>query len=1146
MNYARCFCCVLIVLGSNSHAADVTAADKLAAIFAQPPASAKPWAYWGWMNGNLTKEGITADLEAMARVGIGGTIALNVGAGGGGGCAVPAGLADFMSPTWRGIFSHTAKESARLGLQFTMNDDDGWSGSGGPWVTVENSMQTLTWSETIVDGPKKFDAVLPQPFTRLNFYRDIAVFALPTPEAMDFRAAAPKVTASDAKCEVAALTDGKLDTTALLETSAAGPTTWIQFEFPQPFRAQAVTLCTYSSDVEGHNHKPDGGEIQVSADGKVFRKLQLFSLPSGTFVGVSFAPVESRYYRIMFNRPLAKNSVIELAEITWHADVRVAGWPGKAGYLVEWNFATPQLKATGIPQTSVIQLGNRMAGDSRLTWDVPPGRWTILRLGHTATGRINRPATPSGTGLECDKLSQPAIEQHFQGFIAKLAAENQPLVGKGFNALHVDSWEVGAQNWTPAFREEFCVRRGYDPLPWLPVATGQVIDNADVSERFLWDFRKTIAELTADNYYGHLRSLANSKGLKTSYQIGGKANVDHLQCVSRADVQNGSFANGFPASPGIGNKVASSAAHVAGKSLVTAEAFTMLHAKWEQHPYLLKALGDLMLCQGLNCFVIHRYAAQPWTNLAPGMTYGPCGVQFERTTTWFEQSKAWLEYLARCDALLQQGRSVADACVFTGESPLPSHLVSLTRYGKNINYDFDFVNDETIAAMSVKNGKIALPSGASYRILVLPDSDCMTPKTLGKIAKLVQQGARVLGPKPERSFGLESYPACDQQVRNLASQLWGDTTADKGARAVGLGKVFWGTPLSEVYVDLKLPPDVEWPASIGSTNLVWIHRQLPDAEIYFIANQIESKTTVDVTFRVAGKTPELWRPDSGQREDAALWQPTNDGRTTVTLRFEPYGSTFVIFRKPASTQSFAALTCNGARADNAELRVTPRGCELLAWQPGRYEAITPGGKKIAITVSDIPPPVEVGGPWQVSFPPKLGAPASATFEQLISWTEHADPGIKYFSGSATYETEIELPATFTATGNQVQLNLGAVSVIAEVTVNGHTLGILWKPPFAVDVTKTIHPGRNKLKVRVTNLWTNRLIGDEQKPPYLKWVANGGPAEWPEWLKNGAPPPNNGRIAFATWRLVSKNMPLLSSGLLGPVTLRMAKTISINP
>jgi len=1137
-------CCAFSFLGGCMPAADSSVPDALADSFTHPPPMARPWAYWGWMNGNLTKEGITADLEAMARVGIGGTIALNIGAGGGGGCAVPAGPVDFMSPEWRGIFSHTVQESSRLGLQVTMNDDDGWSGSGGPWVTVENSMQTLTWSETIVDGPQKFDAVLPQPFTRLNHYRDIAVFALPTPEAVDFRTAAPKVTASDAGCGVAALTDGELDTTALL--AASSPAAWIQFEFPQPFRAQAVTLCTFSSDVEGHNHKPDAGEIQVSDDGKVFRRLQRFSLPAGTFTGISFAPVESRYYRIAFDPPIAKNRAIELAEITWHADARVPGWPGKAGYLVEWNFAAAQPNSCGLPQSSVIPLGDHMSGDGRLSWDVPPGRWTILRFGHTGTGRTNRPATPSGTGLECDKLSKAAIEQQFQGFIARLAEENKPLVGKSFNALHVDSWEVGAQNWTPAFREEFRARRGYDPLPWLPVTAGRVIGSGEMSERFLWDFRKTIADLTADNYYGHLRSLAKSAGLGTSYQIGGKANVDHLQCVSRADTPNGSFANGFPVSPGIANKVASSAAHIAGQSLVTAEAFTMLHASWEQHPYLLKGLGDLMLCQGLNCFVIHRYAAQPWTNLAPGMTYGPCGVQFERTTTWFEQSKAWLAYLSRCDTLLQQGSFVADACVFTGESPLPSHLVSLPPYGKNNNSDFDFVNDETLAAMSVKDGKLVLPSGASYRVLVLPDSDRMTPKTLGRIAGLVRQGAHVLGPKPERSFSLENYPECDRQVRDLASGLWGDTASDSGARDVGSGKVYWGKTLADVFADLKLPPDVEWNSSDGLTNLAWIHRRLPDAEIYFVSNQGGACATAEATFRVAGKTPELWHPDSGRREDAALWHPTGDGCTTVSLRLEPYGSTFVIFRKPAGKEPFVALTCNGGQADMAELHVTPAGCELSAWQPGRYEATTAGGKKISVAVGDVPAPVTVPGPWQVAFPPNLGAPASAVFPKLISWSENDDPGIKYFSDTATYETDVELPALFAAAGNRILLDLGSVGVIAEVTVNDRDLGILWKPPFSVDVTGAVHPGRNTLKIRVTNLWTNRLIGDELKPPRLRWTANGGPEEWPEWLKSGSPPPDDGRIAFATWRLVNRNMPLLPSGLLGPVTLRAAKTISINP
>ena len=1235
-------CSLLIaVIGS----ACSPAPDKLADGFAHPPDSAKPWVYWFWMNGNVTEEGITADLEAMSRVGIGGALIMNVSNG------IPAGRVGFMGEKWREMFQHAVSEAQRLGLQINMNNDDGWTGSGGPWITPEQSMQMLTWSDTRIVGPQSFDAILPPPPTRKvkgfglgtekavaaydkapSSYRDIAVYAIPsTGPAMG--SLAPVVSSSGKAFDANVLVDGNLETGIQLPVTSPDSPPWIQFEFPEPFTAMSLTILT------GHGRQNHGGRLESSDDGTNFTPVCKFQIPSNginpSILGTGFPAVTARYFRIVFDRVSPDSKSVLLQELDLSPDARIENWPGKAGFS-RVDGLEPAIDKAGdqaAPQNAILNLTDKMDASGRLRWDAPAGSWTILRIGHASTGKMNHPATPDGTGLECDKLSKEAIEKHFEGVLAKLISDAGPLAGKAFAATHIDSWEVGTQNWTPKFREEFQKRRGYDPMPYVPAMVGVPVVNNEISERFLWDVRRTLADMIADNYVGHLRELAHKNGMQLSVEAYGNGNFDNLQCSARADIPMAEFWAGHPEHAERG-KPAASTAHQLGQPVVAAEAFTANpeFGKWQNVPATLKSLGDAAFCSGINRFVFHRWAMQPWMDRLPGMTFGPHGIHFERTETWFEQSRAWLTYLARCQFLLQQGTFVADLCYLTGESA-PKSVPSSTDLKPTLppGRDYDGCSAEMIQNMSVTDGRLVLPSGMSYKLLVLPESRFMTPQLLRKIRDLVLAGAHVVGPKPEKSPGLENFPACDDEVRALADELWGTDSVPPEGRAVGKGRVYSGQPLERILSAMGSLPDVEWKDADNSKDLSWIHRRTPDADIYFMANSRNGAVAADAVFRVSGKLPELWHPDTGKMDPVATWQRTADGRTMVPLRLDQAGSVFVVFRKPADaadpivkilrdgqpldnadvpgklviknaaygilddpsrtldvTRQLAARVKDGKltnrvwcdfgkgdpapkipktlrveysfngrdavasakdtvtltlppRAPLAEPKAEMKGTDLLAWEPGKYEFTTASGKNSTYQVAEVPRPMEINAPWTLQFPAKWGAPAEITLDKLISWTEYPDEGVKYFSGTATYRKTFDIPAD--RVGKELYLDLGVVKELAEVVLNGHNLGVLWKPPFRVNITKFAKPGANELEIRVTNLWPNRLIGDEQKPPYLKW--NGGsPAEWPDWLVDGGPVPDTGRFTFTTWHHYTKASPLLESGLLGPVTLRAAEKISI--
>jgi hypothetical protein len=1207
--------------------------EKLAAEFRTPPPDARPWVYWFWINGNITREGITADLEAMQRAGIGGVLIMEMDDG------APVGPATFAGPEWIELFKHACAEADRLGLEVNMNNGLGWGGSGGPWISPELSMQKLTWSETPAEGPRHLEAALPSPPVVRGFYRDIKVLA-----------------------------------------------------FPEPSGNARIKNLAYKA---------------------------CFALarPTPTFP----LPVD---------------------------------WP-----------ETPAAEVVASDRT--VDLSEKMDSTGKLTWDVPEGKWTILRMGHTSTGAIS--PGPDQNALECDKMSEEAAEASFAGLMDKLIEKAGPLTGKSLAAVHIDSWECGSQNWTPKFREEFERRQGYDLLPYLPVVAGRIVRSREISERFLWDFRQTINELVLENYASHFREMAHRNGLRLTVEPYTTCPCDELSYAGRADEP---MCEVWPSPRFLGawtSPVVTSGGHVWGKKIIGAESFSSdYNERWLKHPAILKEFGDWAFCEGVNRLVVHRYAMQPWKNVRPGMSMGPWGVHYERTQTWWEMSTAWHQYLARCQHLLRQGLFTADVCYLGGEG-MPQSLARETRFMSKsplhpeeprdrTGYNFDVCPPEALLTrMSVKDGRLVLPDGMSYRLLVLPMVETMTPELLGKIKDLIEAGATVVGSRPLKSPSLSNYPECDREMKRLTEELWGSGEApvQLTERKIGKGRLFWsaafqkrpeadetpaerlgpaqwiwypdgdnpwslpaanryfrraievdasrklksaqllitadesakcwlngqmlggiesplgnyrfltvelgsllkpgknllaieglngiggpnpagvigslrmeyddgftqniytdkqwesaqtvkenwtndaGTaegwiaakefgalsirseyvavsadtqilpeeePIAEVMAKLGMPPDFDFQSNSGVRSLRFTHRSLDGADIYFVANKLPQPEEAICAFRVRDKRPEFWRPDTGEIECPAVFDESN-GIVRLPISFAPLESVFVVFRNRTApkSQRIAAVSSAGKEilgtawksniavaeisrpVDPPGLKLTvdaDRKLILQAWQPGKFVLHLADGSNIPLAVDRVPPPMMLDGSWEVRFAPGGGAPERVVFDKLISWSEHADPGIKYFSGAATYKKTFSLAPEMTGENHRLTLSLGDVQIMAEVILNGKNLGIFWKPPFELDISDAAIPGANLLEVKVVNLWANRQVGDEFLPEDSDRNPDGTLRSWPQWLLEGRSSPA-GRHSFTTFRLWRKDDPLQPSGLLGPVRIAPSQMIKIS-
>jgi hypothetical protein len=1050
-----------------------TTGDALEKCFADPPDEAKPRVWWHWTGGNTTKDGITKDLEWMKRVGIGGAHIADIGMEGG--QRVDHKI-DFFSPEWFDVVRHAAGESERLGLELSIFSSSGWSLTGGPWIKPAQAMKKLVWSETNAEGPARLDRILPQPpsnpgaFGGLRglsgnqgaskdaYYGDSIVIAFRTPpDETLMEDLKPIVTGSGGAIDPALLMDDVLSTTVTIFPDKTN-TAWIQYEFPQPIKAKAVTLIAPGRGVPF-------GQIQASDDGKTYRAMVDLPGPvqyrAGGLKTYAFPEVSAKYIRVnMTGAPPSPDEVIyqpepkparqyQLSEFIVHTGARVDRWEEKAGFNLIYEYQkvpTPRVPEDSLIHTAdVIDLTAKMDSDGTLKWDVPPGKWTILRMGWSLVGSRNRAGTASGVGLEVDKINARHVEAYFHGYMDPIEKALGPLLGKSLRYMMMDSWEAGMQNWTDDMLAQFQQRRGYDPRPYLPALAGRVVGSADISDRFLWDFRRTIVDLVAEAHYGTMADLLRKKGMGIYGEAPGVSMEileDALLTKSKVEIPMGEFWLGKMHPPPeyyVDVRMAASAAHVYGKKIVAAESFT---GGGYDPPTAYKDLADYWFTQGVNRIVFHSSAHQP-LDTKPGNTM--VGTHFNRNITWAEQAKPFVTYLSRISYMLQQGHSVADIAYLLDEGA-PS---SQPFWGTGLQpkppegYDYDTINaDVLLNRMTLSNdGRLVLPDGTSYRILVLPQTNRIRPELLRKIRDFVAGGVILVGPKPDSSPSLQGgVQKPDLEVKALADEIWGDLDKNQpNNRVFGKGIVAWWLPsMSEL--PQWIAQDVESPVSYSFAP--WIHRRAGGADIYFVINRTDSPIKERWSFRVEGQEAEFWYPDTGEIKPAGYY--LQKGKTIVDLDLAPHESVFVVFRHPASA--------TGAR-------------------PGYRPVPLP---KISVLTA-------VKGPWELAFPPNPGAPEKIRMANLQFWTANSKEGVKYFSGTATYIKNIQILQSWLKPNTKLLLDLGIVKDIAQITINGEEVATLWKPPYRADVTKALRAGVNRLEIRITNQWVNRLIGDRLDP-----------------------------------------------------------------
>jgi alpha-L-rhamnosidase len=1094
--------------------------------FLHPPAAAKPWVFWYWMQAAVSKAGIHADLQAMAAAGIGGAYLMPINGVANPPIYTPA--VEQLSPAWWEMVRYAMQQADSLGLQLAMHACDGFAVAGGPWITPALSMQKVVWTRTDIEGGQTVDLTLPQPETNEKYYEDVAVLAFPTPAGWEAstRTIVPKVTK---------------DTATIL------------YAFDRPFTCRTITIHA------ANNYQAQRLLVEVSDDGQHFRSLGRLVPPrhgwqdGDAAVTHSIPAVTARYFRFVYDKTGSEPGAEDLDAAKWKpslkfSEIELSATPGidqfegKNGevWRVSARTTAEQLPdSLCIDPRTVIDLGAHRVGrgggqagahvnvQGHLVWQAPPGHWTVLRIGHTSTGHTNATGG-AAKGLECDKFNPRAIELQFDRWFGETIRQAGPaLAGRVLKIFHVDSWECGSQNWSPVFREEFRRRRGYDLLRWLPAMAGFPIGSADNSERFLHDIRQTITELLHDEFYMTMARLAHDKGCQFSAESVAPTMVgDGMLHYDVADIPMGEFWLRSPTHDKPNDMLdAISGAHIYGKPVVQAEAFTELRLSWDEHPGMLKTLQDRNYALGINRMVFHVFTHNPWLDRKPGMTLNGVGTFLQRDQTWWPDAVAWVDYTRRCQWLLQQGSPVADIAVFAGEeiprrAVLPERLVTTlpglfgaervkseqlrlqntgeptTKAPNGVShsanmaepqdwidplhgYAFDSFNPDALLHLAkVRNGRVEFPGGASYALLVLPgaypfspDPGMISAPVAQRLLQLVKEGATLLIADTTavwHSTGLEHARESDDSARGVFRELLG--APGSALARVGKGRVIKGP-----YTDSSLEAiGIARDFIATEPGIAYTHRSAPGMEIYFVSNQLDRARDLTVSFRNSGWIPECWDAVTGKITPAG-WSPKGD-RTLVKLYLPASGSVFIVLRRP--------------------LQSVPVRPVLVPVTIHRDMDKDPIWLK---TLSD---------PWMVGFDPAAAGPAQPVrFDSLTDWSHHTDSAIRYYSGTAVYHQSFDWNDK---TGENIYLDLGKVDNIARVTLNGIDCGIVWTPPYRVDISKMLRKGANELKIEVTNTWANRLTGD-QRLPELKRI---------------------------TWTIAPYHPDgqLLPAGLLGPVRL----------
>jgi hypothetical protein len=1003
--------------------------DQVQEGFTTPADTNKPWCYYYWIGDDISKEGITKDLEAMKEFGLGAVLIGNINPD------EVDGPVPLFSEAWWDAMVHVVVEGHRLGIDIGMFNCPGWSQSGGPWVTHDKAMRHLVYSETTVQGGGTISVQLPKPTeefqdTYVLGFQKIAsedkklvkqkalftnveeeyVIDLSATEALTARSIllSPAGYAFRCDVELQARVDGNYKTikSFVFDRSNTGvnvgPVTHgpVSVSIPETEAKDFRLVCTNTSSVSGDPALLDEGV-----------------LPAAGFAEICIT--EAQMLESYVEKSLGKMHPTPFPEFNtymWETQEAIAD---QNMLISEVHDISDQMDASGLLTVE----------------DVPEGEWTVLRIGMTPTGTQNSPAAPQGKGYELDKASAELARFHFEQYMAQIIKRIPEESLPALKYLIADSYEMGSQNWTDGFAEKFEAKFGYDPVKYLPVISGRVVGSVEESDRFLWDLRRSVADDVGHEYVGGLRKVANEYGLKTWLEPYGHWGFpgEFLMYGGQSDLVAGEFWNEGSLGD-IECKSGSSAAHMYGKPITSAEAFTAAQLSYKRHPAMLKKRGDWSWTEGINHYVFHLYIQQPREE-APGVNAW-FSTEFNRLNTWFDQGSAWVDYTRRCQHMLQQGTYAADVAYFIGEDA--PKMTGTKDPALPMGYSYDYMNAEVILnRLTVENGRFVLPDGMSYSILVLPEHSNMRPNVLAKMEELVRAGGTILGGKALKSPSLENYPACDKEILEIANRMWGEShEGGKLENAVGEGYVLDGMDLQEALDYIQVPGDVIYP---DGAPFLWTHRTMPGMEIYFLTNQGDEVLTFEPSFKVSGLEPQLWDAVTG--EIRKLNDYTDDGnRTAIPLAMQKDESCFIVF-----TSRSNAATANGY-ADNSP-------------EPEVFSTLD--------------------SEWNVEFENKEFGPADPVkFTNLTSWTESADWRVKYYSGTATYTTEFSLDEI---PEGDLFLNLGKVGVMARVKLNGTDLGVSWMAPYRLSTKGLLIQGVNQLEIEVVNVWSNRMVGDLDLP-----------------------------------------------------------------
>jgi hypothetical protein len=1110
------FIIILLVSGSivNAQKAHLT---NLEIGFKNPPASAKPRTWYHVMSGNMSKEGITKDLEAMHEAGIGGLILFNVTH------TIPKGNIKFNSPEHIEMIAHAAAESERLGMSFGIHNCDGWRNSGGPWVPVEHSMKQVVHTEMVVDGGE-VDIQLPQPTSREGFYQDIAVVAYPALKSeIDDAVFQPVLTSSDSACNVKLVNDGRDDKSTKLSGSVK-KRAWVQFDYGKPKTIRSVYINL-------NKRIADKGRtwLLTSNDGKNFETLsELKILRMGkTENGFDdvFEPITARYFRV------ETEGDFDLAEINLSNTRRFENMLARTSLFQREDAQLPAIKQPDesmvIKKENIIDLTSKLDGAGKLTTRLSPGKWTIMRFGFTSTGATNGPASPEGTGLEVDKMSKESFRIFYEGYVRNVIDAAKKVAPNALQCIEIDSYEVGGQNWTKDYEKKFSEKNSYDLIKFLPVYAGRFIECAKVTNDVLWDIRNFNSDLITENYFGYFNELCHEDGLISyaePYSFNGPFN--ELDAAGKVDIPMGEFwmHQRFQ------TETAVSGARIYGKPIVSAEAFSaQSDINWRSHPGFMKLTGDKAWTLGINEFMFHRFAHQANTKVKPGMTMSQWGSHIDRTQTWWENAGlAWFEYLARGQYLLRQGKPVPDLLVFVGDGS-PNSIVQRAAFNPSIpnSINYDCINsDALINRISAKNGKLVLPDGIQYNVLVLFNTKNIRYETIQKINDLAEKGVVIVGEKPEEIGGYKISREQKTEFDKLVQNIWSKSTTYTNYN--------WQEILEKniIPIDLKIG---------NRTDINYIHRKSGIEDIYFFYNPDSVTQTFDCRFNVAGKIPELWNQINGEITQLALFTK-GGGFTTVPITLPPEGSVFVVFRKPVGNFDPVNQITSGDNAKPKLVIDTGGQLEIIATENGLYSLDFESGKKQNIQIEGIPVPLKIDGAWNVKFQ-NYGFDTTIVFNELNDWRDSDVEEVKYYSGTAVYKTKFKIIETQLERDEKLMLNLGKVAVAARVLVNNREVAVLWENPYSIDISDFVKPGENELKVEITNTWTNRLIGDENYSNTSGYELN--MEKMPEWYINNQEPDLGDRKAFCVYPFYQKGDVLEKSGLTGPVTISFIKKRIIN-